>query len=107
METNNLADVGYHHVAIERTLDLSDPELVRIIRIRYLGDSWHGPFDLSYAHGELADGTRVRVAGLPDPVFGKGERAIVAALFRAATEAGRGLNRLCGGKVRDVLSVLA
>lgn len=108
METNSLDDVGYDHaVQITGTLRLSDPALVRIIRIRYLGDSWAGPFDLSYAHGEDAEGKRVRVADLPYHVMGRGERSILTAIFEAGNREGRGMNRLCGGRVRDVLSVSA
>ena len=43
---------------------LDDPDLVKITRLRLLGDSdgWAYPYlDVSYCYGRLADGTHVRV----------------------------------------------
>jgi len=104
-EINGIHDVGYtHDQPIERTLDLADPELVRIIRIRYIGDAWSQPLDHSYTHGETASGERVWVGGLPYQV--RSGRTLKRELYEAATEVGVNLNRLCGGHLTDVLSVL-
>jgi len=107
-EINGLSEIDpsgtYHQTPIERTLDLSDPELVRIIRIRYIGDSWRGPLDLSYVHGETADGARVRVQGLPYQI--RDPRRLRGELYAAADAAGVRLNALCGGHVNNVLSLL-
>jgi hypothetical protein len=102
-QTNGIDLVGPDTRPIAGRLELGDPELVRIDRIRYVGDAWGGPFDLSYAHGTDAAGNKVRVGGLPYQVLGG--RNVRRALFGAATQAGVGLNRLCGGHVDDVPSL--
>lgn len=58
-ETTALREsVDHGHV-----VDWTDPELKRVIRFRLIGCSYEYPFwDVSYAYGELRDGTRVRVA---------------------------------------------
>ena len=64
---------------------LSNPALVKITRLRLLGDP--GPysfpyFDLSYCYGELADGTPVKVQ-LPQWQFPKrGVRGHIVQMFK-------------------------
>jgi hypothetical protein len=104
METNNLADTGIEHSATERvTLDWDDPALLRIIRIRFVGDTWSGPFDLSYCLGTDMQGRQVRVRIPTYQVFGG--RNIVRQLVADAQRAGVYLRGLCGGPIDDVLSV--
>lgn len=84
--------------------ELSDPALVKITRLRLLGDP--GPyafpfFDVSYCYGELADGTPVRV-NLPQWQFPKrGVRGHIIAMCREAGRYGKGL----GITDDDVLSI--
>jgi hypothetical protein len=104
METNNLADTGIEHSATERiTLDWDSPELVRIIRIRFVGDTWSGPFDLSYCLGVDDEGRQVRVRIPTYQVWGG--RNIVRQLVADAKRSGVYLRRLCDGPIDDVLSV--
>lgn len=105
-EINSLQDIsGYeHNVVPVGTIQLGDPTLLRIERIRYVGDSWRTPFDLSYAHGRTITGDRVRIGGLPYQVMAGGP-GVPRALYECATEAGVHLNSLCGGSLRDVLSL--
>lgn len=105
-EIHNLADTGLASPGVDApTLDWTDPRLVRITRIRFLGDSWAGPFDLSYAWGVDAAGTPVRVRIPTYQVRGPG-RTILAALVRDARRDRLFLKELCGGDINDVLSVM-
>lgn len=73
---------------IEETVDLNDPRLAKITRLRLLGDSdgWAYPYlDLSYCYGRLADGTHVRVT-LPEYRFPK--RGLKRALVQMCIDAG-------------------
>jgi hypothetical protein len=62
-ETNPLVDPQRYHEEFdpERTVDLTDPELETITRLRLLSDPGHPYWDISYVHGVLKDGTQVRV----------------------------------------------
>jgi hypothetical protein len=65
-ETNNIAeftdDFGAFLDTLQGTVELADPELVKITRLRLIGASREYPFwDLSYCYGQLKDGTNVRV----------------------------------------------
>lgn len=92
------------HVARPVTLDWTDPELARITRIRFVGDQWRGPFDLSYCHGEHRDGSPVRVRIPTYQVVGG--RNIKGALIADARRDGVYLKVLCTGRsIDDVLSV--
>jgi len=92
------------HVARTVTLAWTDPELAAITRIRFVGDSWTGPMDLSYCHGTARDGTPVRVQL---PVYQvMGGRWIKPQLVTAAKADGIFLAGLCGGSIDDVLSVI-
>jgi hypothetical protein len=93
-ETNPI-ESGYHDEPIERTLDLSDPELVRIIRLRLISDPGFPVWEVSYCHGETATGERVRVS-LPFYQLRKGRQgpSINAQLvehFRSAGRFGKGM----------------
>lgn len=105
-ETNPLNDPSYHYdrnpVA---TLDLTDPRLVEVTRLRYIGDIGEG-LNLSYAHGVDVDGNDVDVR-MPDALrflrcwtHGRAAAAIVTECERLGIYAkGKGL--------LDALSVLA
>lgn len=63
VETNSLPD-GYHEdvtAKLDGYVMLDDPELARIVRLRLVTDPGFPFFDLSYCHGQLKDGTYVRV----------------------------------------------
>jgi hypothetical protein len=51
-------------------VDLDDPRLARITRLRLVSDPGFPLWDLSYCYGQLADGTPVRV-DLPQHQFRK------------------------------------
>lgn len=91
-EDNPLALAPYTHEAVDFArpdTQLSDPELVRIDRLRLLGDSdgWAYPFlDVSYCYGTLKDGTKVRV---DLGVYRLPKRGLKGALIQAAKDAGR------------------
>lgn len=105
-ETNNLADTGIdHRNTTQVTLDWTDPALAQIIRIRFVGDRWAGPFDLSYVLGLDTEDRQVRVRIPVYQVRGKGSR-IKPELVEAARQDGIYLKRLCGGDIDSVLSVI-
>ena len=106
-EIGNLADSGISHSETRHdvTLEWTDPELKRIIRIRFLGDSWAGPFDLSYCLGEDQAGRQVRVRIPTYQVMGNGS-SIKRALVEDARRDGVYLSGLCGGSIDNALSVL-
>lgn len=86
-QTNPLLDPDYHStVDHSRTYDLSDPEIVRITRLRLLTDPGCPFWDVSYCHGQHRDGRTV-------PVFlGASQlprRQLKARLIELAKEAGR------------------
>ena len=45
----------------QNPVDLTDPRLARITRLRLVSDPGFPMWDLSYCYGQLADGTHVRV----------------------------------------------
>lgn len=65
METNNLTDgLSYHNqvtAKIKDDLDWTSPDLVRITRIRFLGDVGYPALDKSYCHGVNKKGEPVNV----------------------------------------------
>lgn len=85
-----------------RHVTLADKDLVRITRLRLLGDP--GPyafpfFDVSYCWGELRDGTVVQVE-LPKWQFPKrGVRGHIVEMFRDAGRYAKGMG------VLDALSI--
>ena len=85
-ETNGLIDhAAYHRVDRTLEVDLADPRLGRITRLRLLSD-WGFPlWELSYCHGELKDGTPCRVR-LPRYQFKKA--TLKKELLDMAREAG-------------------
>jgi hypothetical protein len=105
-ETNNLATTGLRHEDTDNseTVDLGDPRLVRVLRIRLLSDPGFPVYDVSYVLGRLDDGRQVHV-DLGAHQLGK--RTYLSELYTLARDAGVHLNRLCGGHVRDVLSRMA
>lgn len=64
-EVNGLEKPAEYHQQvthqIEETVSWKDPRLARIIRLRLISDPGFPVWDLSYCHGELKDGTPVRV----------------------------------------------
>jgi len=92
------------HVARNFTLEWTDPDLAAITRIRFVGDSWAGPMDLSYCHGTTRHGTPCRVRIPTYQVMGG--RNIKPQLVADAKAAGVFLKGLCGGSIDDVLSVI-
>lgn len=103
-EDNPLALAPYtsEEVDYTETVQLSDPRLVRIDRLRLLGDSdgWAYPFlDLSYCWGTLRDGRHVPVQ-LPISRFPK--RGLKKALVEMAKAEGvfaKGLGLLDDGVI--------
>jgi hypothetical protein len=87
VETNPLDD---EHKAIRErisgTVDLTDPKLVRITRLRLVSDPGFPLWDLSYCYGRLADGSDVRV-DLPQFQFSK--RYLSRDLLAMCKSAGR------------------
>lgn len=69
----------------EETVDLADPRLARITRLRLVTDRDFPMWDLSYCHGVLKDSTKVAVR-LPRWQFPK--RELTASLLRMCKEAG-------------------
>lgn len=59
-ETNPLPK-GFHDEAPEFTVEWTDPELARIERLRFVSDPGFPFWDVSYCHGRLKDGRKVRV----------------------------------------------
>lgn len=70
---------------IGETVDLADPRLARIARLRLLSDPGFPFWDVSYCYGVLKDGSRVRVR-LTRHQFSK--RALKAELIDMCREAG-------------------
>jgi len=105
-ETNNLVDVGidHHDTHQEITLGWDDPELAAIIRLRFIADSWRGPFDLSYALGRDTEGRQVRVRIPVYQIMGNGG-TVTRTLVEAAKRDGVYLRGLCGGDIRGVVSL--
>lgn len=70
-ETNPL--IG-GHPELEETVDLDDPRLSRITRLRLISDPGFPMWDVSYCYGELSNGTPVRVL-LGESQFRRGRGA--------------------------------
>lgn len=87
-ETNPLSESGISHTDYRgaETLDLADPRLVAITRLRLLTDPGCPFFDLSYCYGRDVDGKPVRVF-LPRSQFPR--RGLSRALVDMARESGR------------------
>lgn len=87
-ETSPLSESGidHHDYAGAETLDLEDPRLVRVTRLRLLSEPGYPMWDLSYCYGATADGTPVRVS-LPVSRFPKS--GLSRALVQMAKDAGR------------------
>jgi hypothetical protein len=70
-ETNPITpEIKALRLTIEDEVDLTDPELKKITRLRLISDAGFPLWDLSYCYGELKDGTPVRVH-LPQWQFSK------------------------------------
>jgi hypothetical protein len=87
-QSNPLADARYTHDDVNHgiTVELSDPQLVRIDRIRLLTEPGYPVFDVSYVYGTLTTGERVRVDLGTNRLPRKGTRR---ELVKLAGEAGR------------------
>ena len=70
---------------LDGTVQLEDPRLARIARLRLLSDPGFPFWDVSYCYGVLKDGTKVRVS-LPRHQFTK--RTLKADLIDMCREAG-------------------
>ncbi len=76
---------GYLDALEPDPVDFGDEDLVKIQRLRLLGGDG-GPLEVSYAMGEVKDGSQVRV-NLPERDFPN--RGVRGALRRMCEEAGR------------------
>lgn len=62
MESNPITDeVRAIRDRIERTVDLTDPKLDKITRLRLVTDPGFPMYDVSYCYGRMKDGEDVRV----------------------------------------------
>jgi hypothetical protein len=95
-ETNPLWMAGYDHSQVEKTtVKLSDPRLVRVVRLRLNTDDTWTEWEVSYCHGIIRDGGRERLVNVDlmgyDRILkkGRGRRATVDGrdLVRIAQEA--------------------
>ena len=104
-EINSLEDTGIRHRETKDiTLDWTDPQLKAITRIRFLADSWRGPFDLSYCLGVDREDRQVRVRIPCYQIHASGGQ-VVPTLVRFARADGVYLRGLCGGAISDVVSL--
>lgn len=69
-ESNGLTDPDSYFSEPRIDVDLTDKELAKITRLRLISDPGFPVWDVSYCHGELKDGTKVRVQ-LPRHQFKK------------------------------------
>lgn len=99
-ETNPISDFdpALKPGAGAATVAWDDPSVVEITRLRYLSDPGHPFWDLSYAYGLLADGTPVRLRGLP---YQLPKRGLAGSIIKACPGITR---KVPGGFVRNVLS---
>lgn len=101
-EDNNISTAAYDHSSVDYTVGdvpLSEPELVRIDRIRLLTERGYPLFDVSYVYGTLRDGRHVRVDLGNHQLPRKG---LKRELVRLAQEAGRyakGMGMLDDGNI--------
>ena len=102
-ETNMLTDPTLHQ-RVDRSagfISLSDPQLVRIVRLRLIGWERSMPqWDVSYCYGEMADGRIVDV-DIPGPI----DTRYKGHLVDIAREAGRYAKGI-GLIDNDVISLL-
>lgn len=83
-EVNGLEDpTAYHQVERKMTVDFADKRLARITRLRLIGERGYPRWDVSYCHGDLEDGTPVRVQ-LPEYSFPK--KGLKGALIKMCRE---------------------
>lgn len=62
LESNPINDaVKAHREAADEIVELDDPRLARIVRLRLVSDPGFPLWDLSYCYGTLKDGTHARV----------------------------------------------
>jgi hypothetical protein len=102
-ETNPITeDVQEFRDSIQETVDLADPRLRRVTRLRLVTDPGFPYWDVSYCYGVLKDGTNVRVE-LPWHQFSR--RRLQSDIVRMAIEAGVHAKRL-GMLDESVLSKL-
>lgn len=93
-ETNPLELASHTHKTVDFSLgdiDLSDPRLVSINRLRLLTEPGYPNYDISYCYGTLDDGTHVRV---DLGVSHLSRRNIKGELIQLAKDAGRFAKRL-------------
>lgn len=100
-QTNPLVDPDAYY-AVDRSLEvaLDDPRLGRITRLRLLTDPGCPFWDLSYCHGELKDGTPVRVRLARSQFSRRNLKGELLELCREAGVYGKGLG------IFDALSTL-
>lgn len=87
-ETNAFADpqAEFAKVDYSRLYKVSDPQVVTIVKVRAISSPGFPFWDVQYVHGELADGSRVRV-DLGITQIPKGN--VTGTLVDAARNAGR------------------
>lgn len=80
--------------SVKGSCSLTDPKLVKIVRLRLLTDAGFPWWDISYCYGQLADGTYVSVSLMGIGQLRKargGYRAHLVEIFREAKRYGRGM----------------
>lgn len=60
-EDNPLIDGQAYHAVERESVQLTDPRLAKVTRLRLLSDRGLPFWDISYTHGVLKDGTPVRI----------------------------------------------
>lgn len=92
-ESNPIETASYTHESVDysdRDVELSDPRLVRIDRIRLLTEPGYPYYDVSYVYGTMDDGRHVRVdLGTHRIPRARPGRSLNGSLIELAREAGR------------------
>jgi len=95
-ETNNIADSAVQHEDIDhcRILQLGDPNLARVVRLRLLSDPGFPFWDISYCYGQAKDGALVRVDLGTSQLRKQNIKGQLIDLCKAAGVYAKGLNLL-------------
>ena len=102
-ETNplglNIENAQDYHNQYNETVYWTDPRLAKITRIRLLSDPGHPVWDVSYVHGELKDGTYVRVSVGFDRLPKRNIASIILAAAKADKIYAKGLGIFLPGVI--------
>jgi hypothetical protein len=95
-ETNNIAFSEVSHKDIDHsvTLQLGDPNLARIVRLRLLSDPGFPFWDISYCYGQTKAGALVRVNLGTSQLTKRNMKGDLINLAKAAGVYAKGLNLL-------------